>query len=124
MIANIPLVDSTHDQSLNVNVGGVVSKSMVSVVSAVVFDNASRNLMYQVLIQSHTVRNHHVVRFVLHDCRFDGLGELQNATCIQSTPASVPHVIVNTTHVLFVDTAHVFILNDHHIGAVVSLLMI
>lgn len=119
---NVQFVDSNHAALLNVNVGHVESSSIVSVVSAVVFDSVSRNLIYTVLFQSHAGSVYHDV--AVHDCRFHGLAVSQNATCTVHTPASVGHVILSVTAVVLVAAAPLFIVNDHHAGAVVSLLII
>jgi hypothetical protein len=105
-----------------VNVGGVVSKSMVSVMSDVVRDKPSRNLIYTVFTPSHAVNVCAIL--ALHACRFHGLAVFQNATCTHHTHASVGHIVFSVTLVLFVATASLFILNDQLTGDELSLLII
>lgn len=98
--------------------GATVSRMMSSVVSEEIFHRLSLNLIYTVLIPSGVLRLFD--RAVLHDCRFVGLAEFQNATCTHPTHASVAQTVLNVTvaHVVYI--APVFIENDHHVGAFVS----
>jgi hypothetical protein len=102
--------------------GGVVSNMIVSVISDVVLANESRNLMYTVLIPSHHNNVCHVV--ATHDCRFVGIAAFQNATWTHHAHASVGHTILRVTAVPLVANPPPFILNSHHAGDVLSLLMI
>lgn len=95
-----------------------MSNMMVSVISLVVFPNASLNLIYTVLVASPAFNVHAML--AEHDCRLVGDDELPNATCTESTPASVAQVVVNVTDVPVVYIALLFMVNDQPLGAVVS----
>jgi hypothetical protein len=98
--------------------GHVVSNIIVSVISLVIFANASRVAIYTVFTQSHVV----IVRNfdVEHHVRFVGLELFPYAISIHDTHASVGHVIFNVTNVKFVPLASLLILNANHIGALSS----
>ena len=90
----------------------------MSVISAVVFANASLVAIYTVFTQSHVV----IVRDLVaaHHVQFVGLAQLPYAISIHHTHTSVGHVIFNVTHVKFVHVASLLILNANHVGAVAS----
>lgn len=95
---------------------------IVSVVSLVVFHSESRNLIYTVLVQSHAANVCAIL--ALHACRFVGLAAFQNATCTHHTNASVAHVVFKVTDVELVYVLLLLIVNDHHVGADISICIV
>jgi hypothetical protein len=96
----------------------IVSRSMVSVISAVVFPTASRRLMYTVLTQLFAVSICGLVS--LHHVQFVGPQELPYATSTHSDQASIGHVILSATSVDHAWIDQLLIVKYHHTGADVS----
>ena len=98
--------------------GAVVSSTIVSVLSAVVFPSASLNLIYTVFVPSPVVNVCAIL--VLQLCRLVGFALFPYATCTPPTHASVAHTVFNVTLTHVVPTASLFIVKLHPVGAVVS----
>jgi hypothetical protein len=94
------------------------SNVIVFVISPVVFHNASRVVIYTVLVQFHIDSVHGLVS--AHVVRFVGLAVFQYAIWIPLTHVSVGHVIFNVTNVVSVHVALSLIVNANHVGAAVS----
>jgi len=96
-------------------------KTIVSVVSAVVFPKPSLHLIYTVLVPSHDVKVCAIEALQL--VQFVGFAVLPNATCTPHSHESVAHVVFKVTDVVVVDDALLLIVNDHQVGACLSILI-
>ena len=103
---------------VTVIVGAVVSKTIVSVVSDVVFPKESLNLIYTVFVASHALNVHAILE--LHDVRLVGAALLPYATWTHHTSPSTAQVVFNVTDCDVVYDASLLIVKLQPAGAVLS----
>jgi hypothetical protein len=122
-VAAVPLVFAAPALIVKLpQVGAVVSKIIVSVVSVLVFPKLSLNLIYTVFVPSPAVNV--CARVALHVVQLVGLLVFPNATSTPPTPASVAHVVVSVTVVIFVFAAPVLIVKVPETGAALSCVLL